>query len=257
MDFTSIFGMVGGVAVILFAFLTSNGNFFDLASIIITIFGSFFATLLAVRIGPIKNIWKLIKIAFRSEKNDSAQLIVNIVEFADKARKEGILALDEAVDQIEEPFFRNGLKMAVDGIDGEILKKQLYNEIEQIQERHSENSKLFAIWAEYAPAFGMIGTLVGLIEMMNNMGGDASVIGAGMAKALVTTLYGSIMANMFLAPIKRKLDAKDIDEMLYKELVVEGVSGIQSGDMPRQLEAKLLAFLQTKNRISQFAEDNL
>lgn len=255
MDIASIVGMVGGIAVVGYAMMTSSGNFFDVASIIITIAGSAFGTLLAVRLKNFTRIFTFLKVAFKNEKVDQAKIISNLVTFSEKARREGILALEEIMEEVDDPFLKKGIQLAVDGTDAEIIKSILYIEVDQLQDRHSDNSAIFATWGEFAPAFGMIGTLIGLIEMMNNMGGDTSVIGAGMAKALITTLYGSIMANSILIPIKKKLDIKDKDEVLCKEIVIEGILSIQAGDNPRMLEMKLLAFLDPKNRKSQIEEE--
>lgn len=255
MDIASVVGMVGGVAVIGYALLTSKGNFFDLASIVITILGSLFASMMASRLSVFKNITKFIKIAFKTIKTDEQKIIATLVGFAEKARREGILALEDDMDEVEDPFFKKGIQLAIDGTDPEVIKTILYTEVNQIQDRHADGASIFANWAEFAPAFGMVGTLIGLIEMMNNMGGDVSIIGAGMAKALVTTLYGSIMANGFLLPLKKKLDTKDRDESLTKQIVIEGILSIQAGDNPRILEMKLLSFLEPKLRKSKLEED--
>lgn len=255
MDLASVIGTVGCVAVILYAFLTSNGNFVDIPSIVITVFGSTFAAMISTKMNIIGKIGKFLNIAFKSQKNDSQKIITTLVNFAEKARREGILALEDDMDEVEDEFLKKGIQLAIDGTDPEIIKNILYIEVNQLQERHADGALIFATWSEFAPAFGMIGTLVGLIEMMNNMGGDVTVIGAGMAKALVTTLYGSIMANAFLTPLNRKLSMKDKEEAVSKEIVIEGILSIQAGDNPRLLEMKLLSFLEPKERKSQTSED--
>lgn len=255
MDVASLIGMIGGIGVIAYALLTSSGDFFDIASIVITIFGSAFATMLSTKLNIFAKIGKYTRIAFKQISNDGEKIISTLVTFAEKARREGILALEDDMDEVEDEFLKKGIQLAIDGTDPEIIKSILYIEVNQLQERHAEGASVFATWAEFAPAFGMIGTLVGLIEMMNNMGGDVAIIGSGMAKALVTTLYGSIMANAFLLPLKKKLDSKDRDEATSKEIIIEGILSIQAGDNPRILEMKLMSFLDPKNRKSQMDED--
>lgn len=255
MDVASLIGMIGGIGVISYALLTSSGDFFDVASIVITIFGSLFATILSTKLNIFSKIGKYTKIAFKQISNDGEKIISTLVTFAEKARREGILALEDDMDEVEDEFLKKGIQLAIDGTDPEIIKSILYIEVNQLQERHAEGASVFATWAEFAPAFGMIGTLIGLIEMMNNMGGDVAIIGSGMAKALVTTLYGSIMANAFLLPLKKKLDSKDRDEAMSKEIIIEGILSIQAGDNPRILEMKLMSFLDPKNRKSQMDED--
>lgn len=255
MDLASIIGMVGGTVVIAFAILSSEGDFVDPISFVITFMGSLFATMLSVKMNVFKKMIKFITIVFKGVKSDEAKIISQLVTFAEKARREGILALEDDLDEVEDEFLKKGIQLAVDGTDPEIIKAILYIEVNQLQERHADGASVFAIWGEMAPAFGMIGTLVGLIEMMNNMGGDIEVIGAGMAKALITTMYGSILANAFFIPFKKKLDSKDKEEALSKEIVIEGILSIQAGDNPRMLEMKLLSFLEPNLRKSQMEED--
>ena len=255
MDLASVIGLVGVVFVIIFAMVTSPANFFNVPSLVITIFGSAFATMIGVKLNIFTKIGKYFGIAFKSIKSDEAKIIATLVTFAEKARREGILALEDDLDDVEDEFLRKGIQLAVDGTDPEIIKSILYIEVNQLQERHAEGASLFAIWGEFGPAFGMIGTLFGLIAMMGNIGGDPSIIGEGMATALITTLYGSILANALMIPMKRKLDAKDKEESLSKDIVIEGIMSIQAGDNPRMLEMKLLSFLEPKKRKSSMEED--
>jgi chemotaxis protein MotA len=143
---------------------------------------------------------------------------------------------------------RKGIQLVVDGTDPDIIKSILYADLNQLQARHEVGIKIFDDWSKIAPAFGMIGTLVGLIAMLGSIGGDTTAIGKGMQTALVTTLYGSFFANLFLIPFKSKLEDRDKDESRVKEIVIEGILSIQSGDNPRILLEKLVSFLPPDQR---------
>ena len=146
-----------------------------------------------------------------------------------------------------------GLRLVVDGTDPSLIKNILYNELNQLEERHANGIKIFSDWGAFAPAFGMIGTLQGLIAMMASLG-DQAAVGKGMALALITTFYGAVVANLILVPIKTKLEDRDKEEMMVKEIMVEGILSIQSGDNPRMVEEKLLAFLAPAERETVRAE---
>ena len=178
---------------------------------------------------------------FRTPVWAEEKIITTLVAFSEKARREGLLALEDDLDEGEDEFMRKGIQLVVDGTDPDIIKNILYTELNQVQARHSSNIKVIDDWSKLAPAFGMIGTLTGLIAMLANME-DSSAIGAGMAQALITTMYGSLMANLVLIPFKNKLVDLDDGETLVKELIIEGILSIQSGDNPRILEEKLIAF---------------
>ena len=152
------------------------------------------------------------------------------------------------LETIEDEFMRKGIRLVVDRTDPEIIKNILYNDLEQLQERHGTGIKVFDDWGKIAPAFGMIGTLTGLIAMLANLGGDSAAIGSGMALALITTMYGAIFANLVLIPLRSKLEGLDKEETRAKEIIVEGVLSIQSGDNPRTLGEKLIAFLPPADR---------
>ncbi|MFQ3621645.1 MAG: MotA/TolQ/ExbB proton channel family protein, partial [Spirochaetales bacterium] len=172
-----------------------------------------------------------------------------VVEFSERARREGLLALEDNLQELDDEFMRKGIQLVVDGTDPEIIKSILYNELNQIQERHATAIKVFEDWGKLAPAFGMIGTLIGLVAMLAKLE-DKSSIGSGMAVALITTLYGAILANLILIPIGTKLVDRDKTETLTKEIIIEGILSIQSGDNPRILLEKLIAFLPPAQRES-------
>jgi chemotaxis protein MotA len=168
------------------------------------------------------------------------------MSFSEKARREGLLALEEEIDDLDDEFMRKGLRLVVDGTDGAIIRTLLEIEIDQMNARHADAVGGLNMWAALAPGFGMLGTVIGLIAMMKNLEDKASV-GPNMAVALITTLYGSMIANWLLTPIMAKLRGFDASETQAKEMVMEGILSIQAGDNPRVLGQKLLAYLPPKD----------
>ncbi len=178
-------------------------------------------------------------------------MIIQLMEFANKARKEGILALQSAMDNVEDEFLTKAMQMAVDGQEPETLRSMLNTEIEYIEQRHDKGANIFISLAAYAPAMGMVGTLIGLVQMLQTMD-DPSKIGPAMAVALLTTFYGAVMANVIFAPMAGKLKNRSQSEVLNKTLIIEGMQSILSGENPRIMEQKLHAFIAPKLRESTF-----
>ncbi len=178
-------------------------------------------------------------------------MIVQLMEFANKARKEGILALQSAMDNVEDEFLIKAMQMAVDGQEPETLRSMLNTEIEYIEQRHDKGSNIFISLAAYAPAMGMVGTLIGLVQMLQTMD-DPSKIGPAMAVALLTTFYGAVLANVIFAPMAGKLKNRSQSEVLNKTLIIEGMQSILSGENPRIMEQKLHAFIAPKLRETTF-----
>ena len=164
------------------------------------------------------------------------------MRYAEVARRDGILALENVSDEISDPFLVSGIQMAVDGTDPVLVEQMLIGELDALAERHEKGKALLDTLGKYAPAFGMIGTLVGLVIMLQNMD-DPSKIGPGMAIALITTLYGSLIANLVALPLSDKLSVRSAEEMLLKSIIIRGIMAIQSGDNPRIVEQKLKTFL--------------
>jgi len=216
--------------------------FVDIPSILIVLGGTFGATILANPIERSKNFHKIIKAAFVTEQIDLIGLIQTLVSFAEKARREGLLALEEDANQLDDEFMRKSIQLVVDGTDPELVKSILDTEIGLLEERHSANKGYMDSISELGPAFGMLGTLIGLIQMLGNLS-DPSALGPGMAVALVTTFYGSILANMIAIPMGKKLQQNSSREVLSRELMVEGILSIQAGENPRIVEEKLKVFL--------------
>ncbi|MBT3271994.1 MAG: motility protein A, partial [Spirochaetales bacterium] len=216
--------------------------FIDLPSLAMVAGGSFGAMLVGNPMSRMLGIVKFISHVLRVPNHEEERIISSLVNFSEKARREGLLALEDDLEEVEDEFMRKGIQLVVDGTDPDIIKSVLYNDLNQLQTRHAVGIKIFDDWSKIAPAFGMVGTLAGLISMLANLE-DSSSIGPNMSLALVTTMYGAIIANLLLIPIKNKLEDRDAGETLVREVMIEGILSIQSGDNPRILEEKLLSFL--------------
>ncbi len=218
------------------------GIFINVPSLLITGGGAIGVTIMANPMSRVKKAIGMVKKAFFSQDVDLIGLVRTMVSFAEKARREGLLALEEDVSKLEDEFLKKGIQLVVDGTDPELVKSILDTEIGLLESRHAENKAMFDTLGEMAPAFGMLGTLIGLIQMLKNLD-DPDALGPGMAVALITTLYGSFIANVVAIPIAKKLSVRSSQEITARELVVEGVLAIQAGENPRIVEEKLKVFL--------------
>ncbi len=251
MDIASLVGLVGGIGLMVFGIISNNGSipsYLDLPSFIITFGGSLMSTLGSMKlkdfINGLKGILLSIKEPAVGNVND---VITNIIDMSNVARKEGLLALEEAGNSIEDDFLKKGIMLVVDGTDPELVRGILETDLVSIETRHKKVIAFWEKWAEMGPAWGMIGTLIGLIQMLNNME-DASTIGPSMAVALITTLYGSVIANWIASPTAAKLTVNNALEIMIKEITVEGLLSIQAGENPRVIEEKLKTFLPPGDR---------
>lgn len=245
MDIASLIGTILGVVMIVFGILSAGANimdYYDLPSIIITVGGSVSGVLASNKMKDFIGGLKSISLAFKEKVIDPGAVISNIIDLSNVARKEGLLALEEASNDIEDPFLKKGIMLVVDGTDPELVRGILETELICLEERHKKVIGFWEKWAELGPAWGMIGTLVGLVNMLNNMD-DASSIGPSMAVALLTTLYGSVIANWLCNPIATKMKVNNDLEVIVKEVMVEGLLSIQAGENPRVIEEKLKSFL--------------
>jgi len=249
MDFGTVIGLVAGIAMLLWAILMSSdiGPFIDYPSIVMVGGGATCAALISFPVQNVLAVARVVRKAFFTKSRDPKDLIAELVKYAEIARRDGILALENQAGKIDDPFVVAGIQMAVDGTDPSLIEAILMSDLESIETRHSEGKALFDNIGKFAPAFGMIGTLVGLVIMLKNMS-DPSSIGPAMAIALLTTLYGAIAANVFALPLAEKLGRRSKEEMLLKMIVVKGVMAIQSGDNPRIVEQKLKTFLPMRAR---------
>ncbi|MDR1916558.1 MAG: motility protein A [Synergistaceae bacterium] len=249
MDLASVVGLSFSIIVVVWGMIMGGDilAFYDLPSILIVVGGTLGAAMVANPLERTKTLPKILKNAFVSEQIDMIGLIQTLVSFAEKARREGLLALEEDAGQLDDEFMRKSIQLVVDGTDPELVKSILDTEIGLLEERHSANKGYLDSIAELGPAFGMLGTLIGLIQMLGNLD-DPSALGPGMAVALVTTFYGSLIANMISIPISKKLAQNSGREILCRELMVEGILSIQAGENPRIVEEKLKVFLPPKMR---------
>jgi chemotaxis protein MotA len=250
LDIGTIGGVVVGLALIIWGILSGGSGldaFIDPGSVIIVVGGTFSAAFVAFPMGKILGIGGIIGKAIGNPPNNAGEIINKVIELANVARREGLLALEEAVDQVNDDFLKKGVMLIVDGTDPELVKSILETELSYISSRHAEGKGVFDSLGSLAPAFGMIGTLIGLVAMLKSLD-DPSAIGPSMAVALLTTFYGSVMANLFFIPIAKKLDMKSSEEMLIREIMIEGLLSIQAGENPRIIEEKLKAFLSPKVR---------
>ena len=249
MDIATIMGIILGIGVLLYGIVDAKGGqeFISPASFAITIGGAVAATIISLPLAKMKGAVGVVKKAFLTKAQAPQELIKKLVGFAEVARRDGILALEEASKEVEDEFMVKGLQLAVDGADPELIHDIMNTELENLGERHRTGRKVFEQMGKYAPAFGMIGTLVGLVALLKNLD-DPTAVGPAMAVALITTLYGAIAANFIFIPIADKLTLRSKEESVLKEIVIQGVMAIQSGDNPRIVEQKLTIFLEPKLR---------
>jgi chemotaxis protein MotA len=250
MDLATIIGLGSALMLVIFGIKLENlAAFIDLPSVYITIGGSVAATIAAFPGSKLLETLSVVKNAFFVQKDTPVEIIRQLVEFAEQARREGILALEARAADIKDDFLKKGIQLAVDGTEPELIKDILSTDISFTESRHEEGAKIFDFLATMGPSFGMIGTLIGLVMMLGNMS-DVSSIGPNMAVALITTFYGSMLANCICLPIVEKLKFASQKEIMIKELMLEGIMSLQSGDNPRIVEHKLTAFLSPGLRAS-------
>ncbi len=253
MDLGTVIGIVL-IMVLLLGAMTMGvgvGAYIDIPSVLIVVGGSIGALMISFKPGQMKVFTKVFMKAIKPDEEDPADLIKKLVEFATKARKDGILALEGDVNNEENDFLKKGLSMAIDGSEPDTIRELLEIELEQTSTRHKIHGSIFNQWAGLAGAMGMVGTLIGLVAMLLNMA-DPSAIGPSMAVALLTTMYGAIIGNVLGTPIYNILNIRNDEESMLREMIISGIMSIQSGDAPRVLEAKLLAYLAPTDRVSQF-----
>lgn len=218
--------------------MSRAGGFVNYPSLAITTGGTIAALMISFPVSTFKRIPRHLKIAFLPTIYDSQSYIAQIVEFAKEARSKGLLSLEDKLQGASDPFLRSSLMLVVDSVEPEKVHALLDAELDHLEDRHSQSCAFYEKGAAYAPGFGMIGTLIGLVNMLADMS-DAAAIGPAMATALLTTLYGSMMGNIFFNPIANKLRVRHEEEYLCKILICEGVEAIQAGENPRFIEEKL------------------
>ncbi|MDR2313793.1 MAG: motility protein A [Spirochaetaceae bacterium] len=256
MDLSTIIGLAGCLGMIGLGIIVGGSGlltFVDIPSVFIVVGGSWFALFTFSSISGALGIFSVIGLAMKVTTYDEKGIITRLMAMSEKARREGLLALEEELEDLEDEFMKKGLRLVVDGTDAEIIRSLMETELSQIQGRHADKISSVNMWGTLAPGLGMLGTVIGLIGMLKNLE-DKSALGPNMAVALITTLYGSMMANLIMIPVAGKLKSKDAAETKLKEMQIEGVLSIQAGDNPRILAMKLLSYLEPGDRKAVEAE---
>lgn len=244
-DMLTLIGFIVAWGLVAYGIVVGGGAlklYVDLPSIAITGGGSIGALLISYPMKDIKILGKVFMEAFKEDTTSKKDIVVLFTTLSRKARKEGLLSLEDDISGIEDPFTKKALSMVVDGVEPEAIKEIMALEIDQLSVRHGQGSAMLKSLGAYAPAMGMTGTLIGLIQMLGNMT-DSDALAKGMGAALITTFYGSLIANIMAIPVAQKLDLKTELEVGNMEMIVEGVIAIQSGANPRVIEDKLVAYL--------------
>jgi chemotaxis protein MotA len=243
MDIGSIAGAIMGWLLVFIAIAMGGGSgFFNAPSVLITVGGAIAATCIHYPLPQVMAVTGVARKALFMKEQDYLTIYRQLADYATRARRDGLLALEEDIENLDDPFMKKGFQMAVDGGTMEVIRAVLENDLFAMQERHINGQGIFKALGNYAPAFGMIGTLVGLVAMLQNMSDPAS-LGAGMAVALLTTMYGAMVANLVALPTAGKLEQRSQEEVALKTMIVEGIVAIQEGHSPRIVEEKLRAFL--------------
>ncbi|WP_258359718.1 motility protein A [Moorella sulfitireducens (nom. illeg.)] len=243
-DFMTVVGIIAGIGLMGGA-LVMGGNpklFWNVPSLMVTVGGSFAAVLINFSLQEVKNVFGTVKQAFTTKSMEPEELIELFGELARKARREGLLALEDDAGRLEDPFFRKGIQMMVDAMEPEMIRGILETDMAYMARRHEIGQSIFKTWGNLAPAFGLIGTLMGLVQMLARLD-NPEALGPSMALALITTFYGAIMAYMIFIPLAGKLGLRSEQEMMLHQMMLEGIISIQSGVNPRILEERLRSFL--------------
>ena len=253
LDMSTLIGLAMGWGMVIIGMLLAAGGDMALfvalfvyqpSSAAITIGGSIGGVLMSFPMAKVTAMGAYFMKAVNEDTTNTAygDLIEEMTEYATEARRNGVLALDAKTEEIEDAYVKNGIQLAVDGTAPEQIEEIMQLELESMQKRHDDNQSVILKWAELAPAYGMIGTLVGLIAMLANLS-DPDSIGPAMAIALITTMYGSMVANMVCIPIAGKLQARTKEETIRKEMIISGILAIQNGDNPRIVKQKLMTYI--------------
>ncbi len=251
LNILTVVGLLSVWGVIIVGILFAGVGIFPFISMssLFIIFGGIITTLMiAAPKGFIRNIYVYLRICLSNTDFNKIETIDLLVNLSNKARRDGLLALEDNLADIENQHMRKGIQMVIDGTDPTIIKRTLLIEQDEVHSRHEKVQNTFVFLEKISPALGLIGTVIGLVALLGNIGGDPASIGLGMQTALVTTLYGSLLANVFFAPIRNRLIEHDIEEFLVYDIILEGVLGIQAGDNPRILKDRLHAFLSNEEK---------
>lgn len=256
-NITPIIALIGAFALIIGSIMMDGSivSFVSIGSFLITVMGSFATLFITFPMKDIKNIKNVIGKLTVEPLNNRTDMIGLFVDLAKKARREGILALEDQIADIDNNFLKRGIQMVIDGIDPDNITEILELEMEALENRHKKGQDIFKSWGEAAPAFGMIGTLIGLILMLSNLS-DPSSLGAGMATALVTTFYGTLFQNVIFNPIAANLKVQTEEEVYTLEMMLDGILSIQSGSNPRTIQDKMITYLSPQERLDLNKSEN-
>lgn len=260
MDLASIIGLIVCFAMMIFGMVTGDDGFaaieyfIDIPSVLITFGGAFFAVMASYSMKDYIAGLKSFLLIFKTPAQNIPEMITKIIDLSNVARKEGLLSLEEVASELDDEFLKKGILLIVDGTDPELVRAILETELVSTEERHKTKINFWQDLGAMGPAWGMIGTLIGLILMLQKMS-DASAIGPAMSVALVTTFYGSVLANWICTPVSSKLKAYNSEEVMLKEIMIEGLLSIQAGENPRVIEEKLKSFLAPAERMSAASDE--
>lgn len=251
MDIATIIGLIMGISLVLGSIMIGGGNgivaFIDIPSLMIVVGGSIAAMLINFPLGSVLGVAGVVKNCFLTRLPTPGAVIEQFKEYSGIVRKDGLLALESKLETIDDPFLKRGLELVIGGNAKEEIQLVMETELAYIEERHMSGKKILEGMAAAAPAFGMIGTLIGLVQMLQSLD-DPSKIGGGMAVALLTTLYGAMTANIFCIPLAGKLEARNTEEMTVRALMIDGVVSLVDGLTPRAIEERLVAFVSPRAR---------
>jgi chemotaxis protein MotA len=251
MDIATILGVISAFGLVWIAIFMGGGIqlFINIPALMIVVGGTLGATMINYPLRDVFGVFKVVKKALFARNTSVAELIKRFMAFAQKSRKEGILALEAEIKEVNDEFLKKGVQLAIDGLEPQEINDILETEVEFVRSRHQLGAEIFSTMGTFSPALGMIGTLIGLVQMLQTMD-DPSRVGPAMAIALLTTFYGSIIANIVCLPISGKLRTRSKEEVLTKEMAIQGIVSLSNGDNPRILEQKLQAFIPPNQRES-------
>jgi chemotaxis protein MotA len=251
MDLATFVGLLAAVGMVIWALWSGTsgqiGVYWDTASAILVLGGTLFTVLNSQAIERFLSVFRVMKRAFFARRQNVSATIEQIVRLGEMARREGVLSLENALREIDDEFLANGLRLVIDGTAAGEIEQILNAELEAMDQRHAQGKGILEVFGKYAPAYGMIGTLMGLVAMLNNMD-DPKKIGPGMAVAILTTFYGAVIANVLCLPLADKLSYRHEEEMLLRTVMLKGVLSLQAGDNPRVTQAKLAVYLPADRR---------
>ena len=259
MDIASLLGLILCAVLVVFGIVSGDDGmaalmfFWDPASVLITFGGAFSASLMSVSMSDFIGGLKSFTLIFKPVNVNVPEMIQQIIDLSNVARKEGLLSLEEAAGNLDDPFMKKGILLIVDGTDPELVRGILESELNSIEGRHKTKIGFWETVSSMGPAWGMIGTLIGLVIMLQHMS-DPSTLGPSMAVALITTFYGSMLANWICTPVANKLKTNNGIEIEAKEIMIEGLLSIQAGENPRVIEEKLKSFLAPNERTASAEE---